>query len=143
MHPFRVLGFRDIDFSVICFFADKRIWLLGWAQSCVHFSVAAFWILWAPTIVVRYYELWSYIYYLLTLIMNFTFFYFIFLIHIMMILKNTFSNWKATTYLHLFLYYSIFLSFLSLTSFHFHLFLIKTLDFEKSTMFFIGWWERS
>ncbi|XP_076900841.1 uncharacterized protein LOC143555101 [Bidens hawaiensis] len=32
-------------------FFDKRIWLLGWAQSCVQFSVAAFWILWAPTIV--------------------------------------------------------------------------------------------
>ncbi|KAI3503032.1 hypothetical protein L1887_31467 [Cichorium endivia] len=32
-------------------FYDKRIWLLGWAQSCVHFSVAVFWILWAPTIV--------------------------------------------------------------------------------------------
>ncbi|CAH1413362.1 unnamed protein product [Lactuca virosa] len=32
-------------------FHDKRIWLLGWAQSCVHFSVAAVWILWAPTIV--------------------------------------------------------------------------------------------
>nr|XP_043607218.1 molybdate-anion transporter [Erigeron canadensis] len=32
-------------------FSDKRIWLLGWAQSCVQFSVVAFWILWAPTIV--------------------------------------------------------------------------------------------
>ncbi|KAJ0490190.1 putative molybdate-anion transporter, MFS transporter superfamily [Helianthus annuus] len=32
-------------------FSDKRIWLLGWAQSCVQFSVAVFWILWAPTIV--------------------------------------------------------------------------------------------
>ncbi|KAH6796586.1 Major facilitator superfamily protein [Perilla frutescens var. hirtella] len=31
--------------------SDKRIWLLSWAQSCVHFSVAAFWILWAPSIV--------------------------------------------------------------------------------------------
>ncbi|KAL6512843.1 hypothetical protein OROHE_019633 [Orobanche hederae] len=30
---------------------DKRIWLLSWTQSCVHFSVAVFWILWAPTIV--------------------------------------------------------------------------------------------
>ncbi|KAG6385003.1 hypothetical protein SASPL_153827 [Salvia splendens] len=29
----------------------KRIWLLSWAQSCIHFSVAAFWILWAPSIV--------------------------------------------------------------------------------------------
>ncbi|XP_024974526.1 molybdate-anion transporter [Cynara cardunculus var. scolymus] len=32
-------------------FFDKRIWLLSWAQCCVQFSVAAFWILWAPTIV--------------------------------------------------------------------------------------------
>ncbi|GFP78919.1 uncharacterized protein ycf36 [Phtheirospermum japonicum] len=31
--------------------SDKRIWLLSWAQGCVHFSVSAFWILWAPTIV--------------------------------------------------------------------------------------------
>ncbi|KAL8528779.1 hypothetical protein ACS0TY_006297 [Phlomoides rotata] len=31
--------------------SDKRIWLLSWAQTCVQFSVAAFWILWAPTIV--------------------------------------------------------------------------------------------
>ncbi|CAL8164742.1 unnamed protein product [Prunus armeniaca] len=32
-------------------FGDKRIWLLVWAQACLHFSVAVFWILWAPTIV--------------------------------------------------------------------------------------------
>ncbi|KAL2494500.1 hypothetical protein Fot_38257 [Forsythia ovata] len=31
--------------------SDKRIWLLTWVQVCVHFSVAAFWILWTPTIV--------------------------------------------------------------------------------------------
>lgn len=31
--------------------SDKRIWLLSWAQSCVYFSVAVFWILWAPSIV--------------------------------------------------------------------------------------------
>ncbi|KAI3451950.1 hypothetical protein Pfo_008615 [Paulownia fortunei] len=31
--------------------SDKRIWLLSWAQACIHFSIAAFWILWAPTIV--------------------------------------------------------------------------------------------
>ncbi|PRQ48140.1 putative molybdate-anion transporter, major facilitator superfamily domain-containing protein [Rosa chinensis] len=30
---------------------DKRVWLLAWAQACLHFSVAVFWILWAPTIV--------------------------------------------------------------------------------------------
>ncbi|ONI02829.1 hypothetical protein PRUPE_6G224200 [Prunus persica] len=32
-------------------FGDKRIWLLVWAQACLHFSVAVFWILWAPIIV--------------------------------------------------------------------------------------------
>lgn len=32
--------------------ADKRIWLLAYAQASVHFSVAIFWILWAPTLVV-------------------------------------------------------------------------------------------
>ncbi|KAK8944115.1 hypothetical protein KSP39_PZI008531 [Platanthera zijinensis] len=31
--------------------ADKSIWMLGWAQASVHFSVSVFWILWAPTIV--------------------------------------------------------------------------------------------
>ncbi|KAK6151177.1 hypothetical protein DH2020_016109 [Rehmannia glutinosa] len=31
--------------------SDKRIWLLSWAQACTHFSIAAFWITWAPTIV--------------------------------------------------------------------------------------------
>ncbi|XP_074301657.1 uncharacterized protein LOC141633070 isoform X2 [Silene latifolia] len=32
-------------------FRDKRIWLLGCAQACLHFSVAVFWLLWAPTLV--------------------------------------------------------------------------------------------
>ncbi|KAL7193347.1 hypothetical protein ACSBR2_025036 [Camellia fascicularis] len=32
-------------------FGDKRVWLLAWAQACVQFSIAVFWILWAPTIV--------------------------------------------------------------------------------------------
>ncbi|KAK6125288.1 hypothetical protein DH2020_040977 [Rehmannia glutinosa] len=31
--------------------SDKRIWLLSWAQTCTHFSIAAFWITWAPTVV--------------------------------------------------------------------------------------------
>ncbi|KAL0913864.1 hypothetical protein M5K25_017356 [Dendrobium thyrsiflorum] len=31
--------------------ADKSIWMLGWAQASVHFSLSVFWILWAPTIV--------------------------------------------------------------------------------------------
>ncbi|XP_010940954.1 uncharacterized protein [Elaeis guineensis] len=30
---------------------DRRIWLLSWAQSSIHFSTSIFWILWAPTIV--------------------------------------------------------------------------------------------
>ncbi|KAL2348332.1 hypothetical protein Fmac_002332 [Flemingia macrophylla] len=30
---------------------DKRIWLLGCAQSCLHFSIGIFWILWSPTVV--------------------------------------------------------------------------------------------
>ena len=34
--------------------ANKRIWLLAWAQACLHFSVAVFWILWALTLVVWY-----------------------------------------------------------------------------------------
>ncbi|KAL1316181.1 hypothetical protein HN51_068405 [Arachis hypogaea] len=32
-------------------FGDKRIWLLTWAQMCLHFSIGIFWILWAPTVV--------------------------------------------------------------------------------------------
>ncbi|XP_019424487.1 PREDICTED: molybdate-anion transporter-like [Lupinus angustifolius] len=32
-------------------FGDKRIWLLTWAQTCLHFSIGIFWILWAPTVV--------------------------------------------------------------------------------------------
>ncbi|TYG46122.1 hypothetical protein ES288_D11G231100v1 [Gossypium darwinii] len=30
---------------------DRRIWLLACAQSCLHFSIVVFWILWAPTLV--------------------------------------------------------------------------------------------
>ncbi|GAA0141380.1 transporter [Lithospermum erythrorhizon] len=30
---------------------DKRIWLLSWIQTCIHFSTVAFWILWAPLVV--------------------------------------------------------------------------------------------
>ncbi|PSS30705.1 Molybdate-anion transporter like [Actinidia chinensis var. chinensis] len=32
-------------------FGDKRVWLLAWAQACIQFSIAVFWILWASTIV--------------------------------------------------------------------------------------------
>ncbi|XP_062101848.1 uncharacterized protein LOC133808329 [Humulus lupulus] len=39
-----------ISFST-CIIGDKRIWLLAWAQACLHFSYAVFWILWAPTVV--------------------------------------------------------------------------------------------
>lgn len=31
---------------------DKRILLLGFAHACLQFSIAIFWILWAPTLVV-------------------------------------------------------------------------------------------
>ncbi|KAL3833273.1 hypothetical protein ACJIZ3_008009 [Penstemon smallii] len=31
--------------------SDKRVWLLSCSQACIHFSIAAFWILWGPTIV--------------------------------------------------------------------------------------------
>ncbi|XP_059293520.1 uncharacterized protein LOC132046786 isoform X2 [Lycium ferocissimum] len=30
---------------------DKRVWLLSWTQATVHFSVAVFWFIWAPTVV--------------------------------------------------------------------------------------------
>ncbi|KAL0377864.1 UNVERIFIED_CONTAM: hypothetical protein Sradi_3091900 [Sesamum radiatum] len=44
--------FKDYQISFCRHVAsDKRIWLLSWAQACIHFSVATFWILWAPTIV--------------------------------------------------------------------------------------------
>lgn len=36
---------------VACILGDNRILLLGCAQACLHFSIAVFWILWAPTIV--------------------------------------------------------------------------------------------
>ncbi|XP_004511864.1 uncharacterized protein [Cicer arietinum] len=32
-------------------FGDKRIWLLAWAQTSLHFSIGIFWLLWAPTVV--------------------------------------------------------------------------------------------
>uniref|UniRef100_A0A7N0T535 Molybdate-anion transporter-like n=1 Tax=Kalanchoe fedtschenkoi TaxID=63787 RepID=A0A7N0T535_KALFE len=46
------MSFREYR---MCFrtyiFGDKRILLLVCAQSCLHFSTAVFWILWAPTLV--------------------------------------------------------------------------------------------
>uniref|UniRef100_A0A5B7AGD5 Putative molybdate-anion transporter-like isoform X1 n=1 Tax=Davidia involucrata TaxID=16924 RepID=A0A5B7AGD5_DAVIN len=45
-------AFKDYRISFYaCIFGDKRIWLLAWAQACVQFSIAVFWILWSPTIV--------------------------------------------------------------------------------------------
>ncbi|KAJ4714756.1 Molybdate-anion transporter like [Melia azedarach] len=41
--------YRTSFFTYIC--GDKRIWLLVWAQACLQFSIALFWILWAPTLV--------------------------------------------------------------------------------------------
>ncbi|KAL5556837.1 hypothetical protein UlMin_039073 [Ulmus minor] len=44
--------FKEYKMSFYAYiFGDKRIWLLAWAQACLHFSIAVFWILWAPTVV--------------------------------------------------------------------------------------------
>ncbi|KAJ6378477.1 hypothetical protein OIU78_028673 [Salix suchowensis] len=37
--------------SYVNIFSDKRILLLGFAHACLQFSIAIFWILWAPTLV--------------------------------------------------------------------------------------------
>lgn len=48
----KLAAFRDYRTSLYTYvIGDKRIWLLVWAEACVQFSVAIFWILWAPTIV--------------------------------------------------------------------------------------------
>ncbi|GMJ08031.1 hypothetical protein like AT2G23093 [Hibiscus trionum] len=52
-------GMRDATLGpspcFIAFYAyilgDRRIWLLACTQACLHFSIAVFWILWAPTLV--------------------------------------------------------------------------------------------
>ncbi|KAF7828645.1 molybdate-anion transporter [Senna tora] len=45
-------SFKDYSMSFYAYIiGDKRIWLLAWAQSCLHFSVGIFWILWAPIVV--------------------------------------------------------------------------------------------
>lgn len=54
--PQEYISLTKVSHKCDTFVADKRTWLLCWAQSCVHFSVAAFWILWAPTIVVCMYD---------------------------------------------------------------------------------------
>ncbi|XP_012437100.1 uncharacterized protein LOC105763409 isoform X4 [Gossypium raimondii] len=48
----KIMTFKDyrMSFSVYIL-GDRRIWLLACAQACLHFSIAAFWILWAPTLV--------------------------------------------------------------------------------------------
>ncbi|KAL7231697.1 hypothetical protein ACSBR2_009851 [Camellia fascicularis] len=46
------ISFKDYMKSFKAYiFGDKQVWLLAWAQACVQFSIAVFWILWAPTIV--------------------------------------------------------------------------------------------
>ncbi|KAJ7952784.1 molybdate-anion transporter [Quillaja saponaria] len=45
-------SFKEYSMSFyIYILGDKRIWLLAVAQACLHFSIAVFWILWAPTVV--------------------------------------------------------------------------------------------
>ncbi|KAJ1414520.1 Molybdate-anion transporter [Sesbania bispinosa] len=45
-------SFKEYSLSFYAYiFGDKRIWLLAWAQACLHFSIGIFWILWAPTVV--------------------------------------------------------------------------------------------
>ncbi|XP_061341662.1 uncharacterized protein LOC133287973 [Gastrolobium bilobum] len=45
-------SFKEYSMSFYAYiFGDKRIWLLAWAQTCLHFSIGIFWILWAPTVV--------------------------------------------------------------------------------------------
>ncbi|RVX20009.1 hypothetical protein CK203_004727 [Vitis vinifera] len=48
----RMAIFKDCRMSFYtCISCDRRIWLLARAQPCIHFSIAVFWILWAPTLV--------------------------------------------------------------------------------------------
>lgn len=48
----KATGFKDYRMSLYNYiFGDKRIWLLACAQACLAFSIAVFWILWAPTLV--------------------------------------------------------------------------------------------
>ncbi|KAF2295496.1 hypothetical protein GH714_033058 [Hevea brasiliensis] len=42
---------KDYGISYTLIFSDKRMWLLGFAHACLQFSIAVFWILWAPTLV--------------------------------------------------------------------------------------------
>ncbi|OMO56524.1 hypothetical protein CCACVL1_26485 [Corchorus capsularis] len=48
----RSMTFKDYRASFCaCVLGDRRIWLVACAQACLCFSVAVFWILWAPTLV--------------------------------------------------------------------------------------------
>ncbi|KAJ9177344.1 hypothetical protein P3X46_012575 [Hevea brasiliensis] len=42
---------KDYRVSYRHIFTDKRMWLLGCAHACLQFSIAVFWIMWAPTLV--------------------------------------------------------------------------------------------
>ncbi|KAK8717450.1 hypothetical protein V6N13_044719 [Hibiscus sabdariffa] len=48
----KTMTFKDYRVSFYAYIlGDRRIWLLACAQACLHFSIAVFWILWAPTLV--------------------------------------------------------------------------------------------
>ncbi|WCJ31360.1 Major facilitator superfamily protein [Euphorbia peplus] len=47
----RSSAIKDHRLSYTRIFGDKQILLLGFAHSCLQFSIAVFWILWAPTLV--------------------------------------------------------------------------------------------
>ncbi|KAE8686040.1 prolyl 4-hydroxylase subunit alpha-1 [Hibiscus syriacus] len=48
----KTMTFKDYRMSFYAFIlGDRRILLLACAQACLHFSIAVFWILWAPTLV--------------------------------------------------------------------------------------------
>lgn len=57
----RLKEHRAAFLSLIC--GDKRIWLLACAQASLHFAIAVFWILWAPTTVADGRELKSGLFY--------------------------------------------------------------------------------
>ncbi|XVF15458.1 hypothetical protein REPUB_Repub09cG0155300 [Reevesia pubescens] len=48
----QTVTFKDYKVSFYTYIlGDRRIWLLACAQTCLHFSIVVFWILWAPTLV--------------------------------------------------------------------------------------------
>ncbi|XP_078440585.1 major facilitator superfamily protein [Wolffia australiana] len=51
-HAHKLFSLREYRYSFsTTILKDKRIWLLGCAQGCLHFAVSVFWMLWAPTVV--------------------------------------------------------------------------------------------